>query len=111
MTAAAPDARATDYDIFDPTYIADPYPIWDELRETCPIAHTDRWGGSWMPTTYEGVAAFAHDVEHFSSRNVSVVPPPEEEAVLLPAGVPPISADPPEHTWTRRLLLPWFSHG
>ncbi|MGH9079262.1 MAG: cytochrome P450, partial [Acidimicrobiales bacterium] len=22
----------------------------------------------------------------------------------------PISADPPLHTWTRRLLLPWFSH-
>ena len=25
-------------------------------------------------------------------------------------GLPPISADPPVHTWTRRLLLPWFSH-
>ena len=25
-------------------------------------------------------------------------------------GLPPISADPPLHTWTRRLLLPWFSH-
>jgi cytochrome P450 len=24
--------------------------------------------------------------------------------------LPPISADPPLHTWTRRLLLPWFSH-
>ena len=29
---------------------------------------------------------------------------------MLPYGVPPISADPPLHTWTRRLLLPWFSH-
>ena len=25
---------ATDYDIFDPQYVADPFPIWDELRET-----------------------------------------------------------------------------
>lgn len=24
---------ATDYDIFDPQYVADPFPIWDELRE------------------------------------------------------------------------------
>ncbi len=24
--------------------------------------------------------------------------------------LPPISVDPPVHTWTRRLLLPWFSH-
>ena len=38
---------ASDYDIFDPQYIADPYPIWAELRETCPMAHSDRWGGSW----------------------------------------------------------------
>ena len=29
---------------------------------------------------------------------------------MLPYGLPPISADPPLHTWTRRLLLPWFSH-
>ena len=34
----------TDYDIFDPQYVADPFPIWDELRERCPMAHTDRCG-------------------------------------------------------------------
>ena len=102
---------ATDYDLFDPGYVADPYPVWDDLRGRCPIAHSERFGGSWMPTTYADVTTMARDVEHFSSRSVSVVPPPpEQDAVLLPAGVPPISADPPEHTWTRRLLLPWFSN-
>jgi hypothetical protein len=24
---------ATDYDIFDPGYIADPFPVWDDLRD------------------------------------------------------------------------------
>ena len=48
---------ASDYDIFDPHYVADPYPIWAELRETCPMAHTERWGGSWLPTRYEDVYA------------------------------------------------------
>jgi cytochrome P450 len=104
---------ATDYDIFDGDYVTDPFPVWDDLREQCPIAHSDRWGGSWLPTTYADVTAIARDIEHFSSRSVSVVPPPEDQLEpgqgLLPAGVPPISADPPEHTWTRRLLLPWFS--
>ena len=105
---------AVDYDIFDPAYIADPFPIWDELRERCPVAHTEHWGGSWLPTTYADVTAIARDVERFSSRMVSVVPPPppgsvSSDTAVLPAGVPPISADPPEHTWTRRLLLPWFS--
>ena len=36
-----------DYDIFDEEYVRDPYPIWDELREKCPVAHTERWHGSW----------------------------------------------------------------
>jgi cytochrome P450 len=104
---------ATDYDIFDPAYIGDPVPLWDELRETCPIAHTDRHGGSWLPTRYQDVTAIARDVEHFSSRSIAVFPPPEggpdQGGGLLSAGVPPISSDPPVHTWSRRLLLPWFS--
>ncbi len=101
---------ATDYDVLDPAYVRDPFPIWDELRERCPIARTDRWGGSWLPTTYAGVTSIARDVAHFSSREVGVIPPADgADDGLLPAGVPPISADPPEHTWTRRLLLPWFS--
>ena len=51
-------------------------------------------------------------VEHFSSLEVAVIPfdGEEPEDPVLPYGLPPISADPPLHTWTRRLLLPWFSH-
>ena len=101
---------STDYDIFDPAYVTDPYPVWDELRRSCPVAHSDRYGASWLPTRYEDVATIARDIDHFSSRNVSVVPPPDEETAALPLGLPPISSDPPIHTWSRRLLLPWFSH-
>ena len=64
-----------DYDIFDPAYVEDPFPVWDELARTCPVAHTERWGGSWMPTRYEDVVAIAHDVEQFSSREITVSPP------------------------------------
>ncbi|MFM7252595.1 MAG: cytochrome P450 [Ilumatobacteraceae bacterium] len=106
---------ATDYDVLDPGYVANPFPVWDDLRDRCPVAHTPRWGGSWMPTTYEHVTAIAHDIEHFSSIRVAVIPPQIDpdtgltQQDLLPGGLPPISADPPLHTWTRRLLLPWFS--
>ncbi len=103
-----------DFDVMDEGYIEDPFPIWDEMRATCPIAHTDRRGSNWMPTRYEDVTAIAHDIEHFSSTEVSVIPfdgpPPDPEDRVLPYGLPPISSDPPLHTWTRRLLLPWFSH-
>lgn len=101
---------ATDYDIFDPGYVADPVPVWDELRDRCPVAHTDRWGGSWLPTRYDDVVAIAHDVEHFSSREITVTP--RGYAVdSAAAGIkaPPISSDPPEHLWARRLILPAFS--
>ena len=106
---------ASDYDVMDREYVADPFPIWDALRHTCPVAHSERYGGSWLPTRYEDVTAIAHDIEHFSSRQVAVIPvgpgyDPGESDANLPAGLPPISADPPEHTWSRRLLLPWFSH-
>ena len=99
-----------DYDIFDLGYVNDPYGIWAEIRAQCPIARTDRWGGSWMPVTYEQVTAMARDIDSFPSGNgVAVVPPLQQEdgqAPLLANGLPPISADPPVHTWSRRLILP-----
>ncbi|HEV8064005.1 MAG TPA: cytochrome P450, partial [Acidimicrobiales bacterium] len=102
----------TDFDVMDPSYIEDPFRIWDDLRQRCPIAHTDRRLSTWLPTTYADVTEMAHDIEHFSSLEVAVIPftGEEPEENLLPYGLPPISADPPLHTWTRRLLLPWFSH-
>jgi hypothetical protein len=106
---------ATDYDIFDPQYVREPYPVWDELRDKCPVAHTDNWGGSWMPTKYADLFAIAQDIEHFSSREILVAPvaPPggfdPEATPFYGVGAPPISADPPVHTWTRKMLLPHFS--
>jgi cytochrome P450 len=105
----------TDYDIFDPIYVTDPYPVWGELRGECPVAHTERWGGSWLPTRFEDVFAMAQDIEHFSSREILVAPvnpaPGIQDAGDQFYGVraPPISSDPPEHTWTRKMLLPHFS--
>ena len=118
MTHIAPVKDwATDFDVLDPRYVTDPFSIWDDLRQTCPIAHTNRRKSSWLPTRYEDVTAMAHDIEHFSSLKVAVIPGDEDEdpnanfdGPNLEYGLPPISSDPPLHTWTRRLLLPWFSH-
>lgn len=103
---------AQDFDVLDAGYIDDPFKVWDELRQTCPIAHTNRRGSNWLPTRYEDITAMAHDIDHFSSVEVGVIPfeGEEPEENLLPYGLPPISVDPPVHSWTRRLLLPWFSH-
>jgi cytochrome P450 len=102
----------TDFDVLDEGYVGDPFPRWDELRQQCPIARTDRRGRAWLPTTYADVTALARDVEHFSSFNISVIDsaPDEDPRAILTYGLPPITSDPPLHTWTRRLILPWFSH-
>ena len=97
---------ATDLDVFDPAFAADPGPVYAELRGKCPVAHTERWGGAWMPTRYEDIVAVARDTEHFSSRDVGVIP--FEGLERLPKS-PPITSDLPEHTWQRRLILPFFS--
>ena len=107
---------ASDYDIFDPDYVRDPVPVWDELRERCPIAHTTRWGGSWLPTRYEDLQKMVKMVPALSSRSSVVVPPAPELREILVAEAkkygsesPPITADPPEHMPFRRLILPFFS--
>jgi cytochrome P450 len=100
---------ATDFSHVEPEWAADPYRIQDDLRQRCPIAHTNRFGGAWLPTRYEDVAAIAYDTERFSSRAIilSNFRPPRELAPI--GGSPPISSDPPFHHDARKLLLPAFT--
>lgn len=103
----------TDYDIRDDDYVEDPVPIWAEMRGKCPIAHTDRLGGSWNPTRFDDTRALAKMIPELSSRQVLVMPAPPNspemsryEQMIAAA---PITADPPIHSWTRRMLLPAFA--
>jgi cytochrome P450 len=102
---------ATDFDHTDPAWVADPYPIWRDLRGRCPVAHSKRYGGTWLPLTHDYVSEVAYDTEHFTSRAVVVSeyrPGPND----LPAPIglaPPITSDPPFHALARRMLLPAFS--
>jgi cytochrome P450 len=100
---------ATDFSHLEAEWSADPYPIQDELRQRCPIAHTDRFGGGWLPTRYEDVAAIAYDTDRFSSRSIIMgnFRPPADIAPV--GGSPPISSDPPFHHDARKLLLPAFT--
>jgi cytochrome P450 len=102
---------ATDFDHTDPRWAADPYPIWEDLRQRCPVAHSDRYGGTWLPVRHADVAAVAYDTDHFSSNGVVVADnrggPDDLPAPIGPA--PPITSDPPFHALARRLLLPPFS--
>jgi cytochrome P450 len=96
---------ATDFDHRDARWVEDPYPIWDGLRGSCPVAHSKRFeDGAYFASRYEDVREIAYDAEHFSSRRVIVR---EKKVPLQPS--PPITSDPPEHTAARKLLLPAFA--
>jgi cytochrome P450 len=113
MTAHHPPVSdwATDFDHTDPEWVADPYPIWDALRTRCPVAHSDRYGGVWLPVRHDDVSAVAYDTEHFTSRSVVVGEVrPGDSDLPAPIGIaPPITSDPPFHAMARRLLLPAFA--
>ena len=99
----------TDFDHYHPDYAAAAPEIWEQVRTSeCPIAHSERYGGMWMPTRYEDVAAMTKDHEHFSSQGVVVT----EERPDIPAPMgyaPPITSDPPFHQIARGILLKFFS--
>ena len=102
----------TDFNIFDPEFVRDPYPTMSKIRESaCPVAHSDRWGGSWLPTRYDDLVAIAQEHELFTSREIIVTPRPPGQVEGPYAGVaaPPITSDPPDHHWHRRLILPVFA--
>jgi cytochrome P450 len=99
---------ARDFDHTDDVWAANPFPIWDELRQTCPVAHSDRYAGVWLPTRHDDISAIAYDTDNFTSRSIIVTEyrPPD----ISPRGIaPPISSDPPFHHGARRLLLPAFA--
>ncbi len=95
---------ANDFDLLDPEWTQNPYPIWDELRNKCPIAHTERFNGVSFPARYEDIRAIAYDTEHFSSRQI-IVRDGNPPLVVSP----PLTSDPPAHSGYKRVLLPAFT--
>jgi cytochrome P450 len=94
-----------DFDHTDPRWTENPFPIWDELRAECPVVHTKRFLGCYMPTTYEAVKQVSYDTEHFSSRRIIV----RDVRPEITQTAPPITLDPPEHKPAKQLLLPPFT--
>jgi len=73
------------------------------------VAHTERFGGTWLPTRHEDIAAIAKNENGwYTSRGVVVSE--IEPAIPAPIGeAPPITSDPPFHAAARKLLLEPFA--
>lgn len=90
-----------DWDPTDPAVAADYVGAISALRERCPVAWSDAFGGFWSVATFEGIAQVCRDHATFGSAEQFVVP-------NLDLGIPwlPLQSDPPAHGSYRRALAP-----
>lgn len=94
---AQPSAYA-DFDHHRNTYES-VWPQYAEMRDRCPVAHSEQHGGFWVLTKYDDVKAAARDHESFSSGQGVRVPNVGGGGQSLP-----LDTDPPMHTEYRRLF-------
>jgi hypothetical protein len=102
MTSA--EEKTLNFDHYDRAYANDPYPVLEQLRSRCPIAHSDAHGGFWIATKYDDIREITQDTETFSSRYSSV----PKDIGFGDFTVPPLHLDPPEHARSKRLLATAF---
>lgn len=87
-----------------PGYVRDPYPTYRRLRASCPVVHSDEFGGFWMLSRYHDIRDVARDPQSFTSSQGVTLPPVGNPMPFLP-----IELDPPEHAKYRKTMQTWFS--
>jgi cytochrome P450 len=105
-------APVVDFDHHSPKFNADPDAAWKELRETCPVAWSNHYGGFWVASDYESNHEVLKHPEIFTSERW-----PEDDGYgtsFIPKTTPgektlPLEVDPPDHIGVRRLLNPLLS--
>jgi cytochrome P450 len=108
-------------DPFDREFIRCPFPTYDRLRSTHPVAYIDHGKGFWLVSRHALVDEVARDAERFSSQSGplgSTRPSPAALARMAeidpPGGLPGLvptllTLDPPGHSRNRRLISRAFS--
>ena len=94
------------FDPFDAELEASFFHVVDELRDRCPVAHSDAHGGFWVFTRFADVQDGFGDERRFS-------PVPTVTIPVNPAAVPiiPLQCEPDVHRDFRRILDPYFRAG
>ena len=100
---------ATDYDLFEDGYVRDPYGIWSALRSACPVATSERFGGSHLVIGYGAVVEAAANTGALTSTLGTASAPTLEDFTDPNRPRSIINSDPPDHAGPRRLILPSLS--
>ena len=99
------------FDHHSPQFREDPVGVYEEIRNTCPVAWTDSYDGFWITTRYRDIQRIARDDATFSSARASS--PGEGTAMVIPQGAGleqyPIELDPPDSRPYRDLINPMLT--
>ena len=93
------------FDHHAPDFAADPWPQLAHLRQTCPVARSDAYGGFWVVTGYEEIKQVAHDDATFSSAETILIPPKKNASQKSI----PIEMDAPEFIEYRKIMQTLFA--
>lgn len=103
---------AGDFDHHDVALSRNPYPVYDQLRNQCPVSRTEAWGGFWVVTGHAEVDSVAKNDKDYSSG--VLLEDGTIQGVTIPSvgqtrPVIPIELDPPENLKYRKLLNPFYT--
>lgn len=101
----ADDPKIAQFHYGRPEYQDDPNPVFDRMREKCPVARSELFGGFWMLSKYDDVLRAYQDTELFSSYP-NPIPP---NAIGSERPVIPVETDGAEHAKYRKILQPLFT--
>jgi cytochrome P450 len=98
-----PPERPEDFDSMAPETFDSPHEQFRKLREGCPVAWSNGWGGFWAVTKYDDIIDVLSDPQTFTTTIQNVVP-----KVATSRRRPPLHLDPPDHTPYRKAIAPLF---
>lgn len=87
------------FDHLSPDLAATLHPTLSRMRERCPVARSDQYGGFWVFTRYEDVLSIAQDWRTFSSAHGVSVPGTKMVVPAIPEHL-----DPPLQRAFKRLI-------
>ncbi len=101
--ASTPDIQR-DFDIHDPNAVDGVYETYAEMRSKCPVAHSSKYGGHFIATSYDDIHDIVRNAETFSSRVINVPDSIGQDGEMIP-----IQIDQPDHSVYRGIINPLFS--
>jgi cytochrome P450 len=98
------ETEEVDLDQHSPEFAKDPYAVYREMHQRCPIARSPHHGGFWVFSDYASVYEASRDDDLFNSAPSIGLPPVDSPFPMLP-----IETDPPLTQQLRAITLKQLS--